>query len=245
MNRHLAAHKAGSRRPISSSTATSGSHARSEGPKRRHPSQSREARTPHRDFRTGTMESFGLGYDVLSASTPPHLLLHLRVRPDGPRRTAPGTRRSCRRSAESCRSRASPTARRQSRRLVSRPDDRDLLRARHLQPLLTGRRRPGQRVDGSLGTAVTLLTITPRGFSHRNGESARSSHPSLAPYRNSAAVTAVGVYRRGHDRSGRLVAGSTSPRCATRSSPRTRSVRHPTARGGGRGPIGTYDPEPL
>jgi crotonobetainyl-CoA:carnitine CoA-transferase CaiB-like acyl-CoA transferase len=141
------------------------------------------------NFRTGTMESFGLGYDTLAAINP--RLIYCSVSAfgrSGPRKDAPGYE-------------ALMQAFSGIMSITGEPDGAPLRCGVSFLDLTTGifcafgivnallhraRTGLGQRVDGSLlETAVTLLNYHAEGYllTGTQPKPLGSSHPSLSPYR--------------------------------------------------------------
>ncbi|PWU25188.1 MAG: acyl-CoA transferase, partial [Candidatus Rokuibacteriota bacterium] len=142
------------------------------------------------NFRTGTMESFGLGYDVLAEINP--RLIYCSVSAfgrTGPRKDNPGYE-------------ALLQAFSGIMSITGEPDGQPVRSAVSFLDLTTGvlctmgvcaavlqRQRTGlgQRVDGSLlETAVSLLAYHAEGYLLQNvvPKPLGSGHPSLSPYRN-------------------------------------------------------------
>ena len=133
------------------------------------------------NFRTGTMESFGLGYDVLSADQPAaHLLLGLRVRPHRAAQGQPGLRGAdagLQRHHVHHRRAGRPAG--AGRRLVPRPHHRHPVRARRLQrdhPAAAHRPGPARR----------------RLAARDRGEPARLPRRGLPAHRRAAARARLG-----------------------------------------------------
>ena len=143
------------------------------------------------NFRTGTMESFGLGYDVLAADQPAaHLLLGLRVRAHRARaRTAPGYE-ALMQAFSGIMSITGEPGGQPVRAGVSFLDlTTGILCALGVSNAIIQRERTGlgQRVDGSLlETAVSLLAFHAEGYLLTGAlpRALGSGHPSLSPYRN-------------------------------------------------------------
>src|SRR5262249_45227217 len=142
------------------------------------------------NFRTGTMEGFGLGYDALSAINPGLIYCSISAfGGTGPRKEGAGYE-------------APMQAFSGIMSITGEPDGPPVRAGVSFLDLTTGifsafgivnallyraKTGQGQRVDGSLlETAVTLLNYHAEGFLLTGAEpkALGSSHPSLAPYRN-------------------------------------------------------------
>src|SRR6266853_1458221 len=151
--------------------------------------------TPHADvvienFRTGTMESFGLGYDVLSQINP--RLIYCSVSAfgrTGPRKDSPGYE-ALMQAFSGIMSITGEPGGQPVRAGVSFLDlSTGMLTAFGVVNALLHRERTGagQRVDGSLlETAVSLLAFHAEGYLLTGAipTALGSGHPSLSPYRN-------------------------------------------------------------
>jgi len=142
------------------------------------------------NFRTGTMESFGLGYDVLSAINP--RLIYCSISAFG--RTGP--------RKDSAGYEALMQAFSGIMSITGEPDGQPVRAGVSFLDLSTGiltaygvvnailhreRTGVGQRVDGSLlETAVSLLAVHAEGYLLTGAipKALGSGHPSLSPYRN-------------------------------------------------------------
>jgi crotonobetainyl-CoA:carnitine CoA-transferase CaiB-like acyl-CoA transferase len=142
------------------------------------------------NFRTGTMESFGLGYDVLSELNPK--LIYCSVSAfgrTGPRKDAPGYE-ALMQAFSGIMSITGEPGGQPVRAGVSFLDlSTGILCALGISAALLQRQRTGlgQRVDGSLlETAVSLLAFHAEGYLLTGAipKALGSGHPSLSPYRN-------------------------------------------------------------
>jgi crotonobetainyl-CoA:carnitine CoA-transferase CaiB-like acyl-CoA transferase len=142
------------------------------------------------NFRTGTMESFGLGYDTLAAINP--RLVYASVSAfgrTGPRKDAAGYE-ALMQAFSGIMSITGEPGGQPVRAGVSFLDlSTGMLTAFGIVNALLHRERTGlgQRVDGSLlETAVTLLNYHAEGYllTGAQPKPLGSSHPSLSPYRN-------------------------------------------------------------
>jgi crotonobetainyl-CoA:carnitine CoA-transferase CaiB-like acyl-CoA transferase len=142
------------------------------------------------NFRTGTMESFGLGYDVLSQLNPK--LIYCSVSAfgrTGPRKDAPGYEALMQAFSGIMSITGEPDGQ-PVRAGVSFLDlSTGILCALGVSAALLQRQRTGlgQRVDGSLlETAVSLLAFHAEGYllTGTIPKALGSGHPSLSPYRN-------------------------------------------------------------
>jgi crotonobetainyl-CoA:carnitine CoA-transferase CaiB-like acyl-CoA transferase len=142
------------------------------------------------NFRTGTMESFGLGYDVLSELNPK--LIYCSVSAfgrTGPRKDAPGYE-ALMQAFSGIMSITGEPGGQPVRAGVSFLDlSTGILCALGVSAALLQRQRTGlgQRVDGSLlETAVSLLAFHAEGYLLTGAvpKALGSGHPSLSPYRN-------------------------------------------------------------
>jgi crotonobetainyl-CoA:carnitine CoA-transferase CaiB-like acyl-CoA transferase len=142
------------------------------------------------NFRTGTMESFGLGYDVLSELNPK--LIYCSVSAfgrTGPRKDAPGYEALMQAFSGIMSITGEPDGQ-PVRAGVSFLDlSTGILCALGVSAALLQRQRTGlgQRVDGSLlETAVSLLAFHAEGYllTGTIPKALGSGHPSLSPYRN-------------------------------------------------------------
>ena len=142
------------------------------------------------NFRTGTMESFGLGYDVLSELNPK--LIYCSVSAfgrTGPRKDAPGYEALMQAFSGIMSITGEPDGQ-PVRAGVSFLDlSTGILCALGVSAALLQRQRTGlgQRVDGSLlETAVSLLAFHAEGYLLTGAipKALGSGHPSLSPYRN-------------------------------------------------------------
>jgi crotonobetainyl-CoA:carnitine CoA-transferase CaiB-like acyl-CoA transferase len=142
------------------------------------------------NFRTGTMESFGLGYDTLAAINP--RLIYCSVSAfgrTGPRKDAPGYE-ALMQAFSGIMSITGEPGGQPVRAGVSFLDlSTGMLCALGVCAALIQRRTTGlgQRVDGSLlETAVSLLAFHAEGYLLTGAvpTALGSSHPSLSPYRN-------------------------------------------------------------
>ena len=141
------------------------------------------------NFRTGTMEGFGLGYDVLSQLNP--RLIYCSISAfgrTGPRKDAPGYE-ALMQAFSGIMSITGEPGRQPVRAGVSFLDlTTGLLCALGVSNAIIQRARTGlgQRVDGSLlETAVSLLAFHAEGFLLTGAipRALGSGHPSLSPYR--------------------------------------------------------------
>jgi len=142
------------------------------------------------NFRTGTMESFGLGYDVLSAINP--RLIYCSVSAfgrTGPRKDSPGYE-ALMQAFSGIMSITGEPGGQPVRAGVSFLDlTTGILCALGVSNAIIQRQRTdlGQRVDGSLlETAVSLLAFHAEGYLLTGAlpRALGSGHPSLSPYRN-------------------------------------------------------------
>ena len=142
------------------------------------------------NFRTGTMESFGLGYDVLSAINP--RLIYCSVSAfgrTGPRKDSPGYE-ALMQAFSGIMSITGEPGGQPVRAGVSFLDlTTGILCALGVSNAIIQRQRTGlgQRVDGSLlETAVSLLAFHAEGYLLTGAipKALGSGHPSLSPYRN-------------------------------------------------------------
>ena len=142
------------------------------------------------NFRTGTMESFGLGYDVLAELNPK--LIYCSVSAfgrTGPRKDAPGYEALMQAFSGIMSITGEPDGQ-PVRAGVSFLDlSTGILCALGVSAALLQRQRTGlgQRVDGSLlETAVSLLAFHAEGYLLTGAipKALGSGHPSLSPYRN-------------------------------------------------------------
>jgi len=142
------------------------------------------------NFRTGTMESFGLGYDVLAELNPK--LIYCSVSAfgrTGPRKDAPGYE-ALMQAFSGIMSITGEPGGQPVRAGVSFLDlSTGILCALGVSAALLQRQRTGlgQRVDGSLlETAVSLLAFHAEGYLLTGAipKALGSGHPSLSPYRN-------------------------------------------------------------
>ena len=142
------------------------------------------------NFRTGTMESFGLGYDVLSAINP--RLIYCSVSAfgrTGPRKDSPGYE-ALMQAFSGIMSITGEPGGQPVRAGVSFLDlTTGILCALGVSNAIIQRQRTGlgQRVDGSLlETAVSLLAFHAEGYLLTGSlpRALGSGHPSLSPYRN-------------------------------------------------------------
>ena len=142
------------------------------------------------NFRTGTMESFGLGYDVLSAINP--RLIYCSVSAfgrTGPRKDSPGYE-ALMQAFSGIMSITGEPGGQPVRAGVSFLDlTTGILCALGVSNAIIQRGRTGlgQRVDGSLlETAVSLLAFHAEGYLLTGAlpRALGSGHPSLSPYRN-------------------------------------------------------------
>ena len=142
------------------------------------------------NFRTGTMESFGLGYEVLSELNPK--LIYCSVSAfgrTGPRKDAPGYE-ALMQAFSGIMSITGEPGGQPVRAGVSFLDlSTGILCALGVSAALLQRQRTGlgQRVDGSLlETAVSLLAFHAEGYLLTGAipTALGSGHPSLSPYRN-------------------------------------------------------------
>ncbi|HEY7252366.1 MAG TPA: CoA transferase [Methylomirabilota bacterium] len=142
------------------------------------------------NFRTGTMESFGLGYDVLSAINP--RLIYCSVSAfgrTGPRKDSPGYE-ALMQAFSGIMSITGEPGGQPVRAGVSFLDlTTGILCAFGVSNAIIQRQRTGlgQRVDGSLlETAVSLLAFHAEGYLLTGAlpRALGSGHPSLSPYRN-------------------------------------------------------------
>jgi crotonobetainyl-CoA:carnitine CoA-transferase CaiB-like acyl-CoA transferase len=142
------------------------------------------------NFRTGTMESFGLGYDVLAAINP--RLIYCSVSAfgrTGPRKDSPGYE-ALMQAFSGIMSITGEPGGQPVRAGVSFLDlSTGILCALGITNALMFRERTGQgqRVDGSLlETAVSLLAFHAEGYLLTGAlpRALGSGHPSLSPYRN-------------------------------------------------------------
>jgi crotonobetainyl-CoA:carnitine CoA-transferase CaiB-like acyl-CoA transferase len=142
------------------------------------------------NFRTGTMESFGLGYDVLSAINP--RLIYCSVSAfgrTGPRKDSPGYE-ALMQAFSGIMSITGEPGGQPVRAGVSFLDlTTGILCALGVCNAIIQRQRTGlgQRVDGSLlETAVSLLAFHAEGYLLTGAlpRALGSGHPSLSPYRN-------------------------------------------------------------
>jgi formyl-CoA transferase/CoA:oxalate CoA-transferase len=142
------------------------------------------------NFRTGTMESFGLGYDALAAVNP--RLIYCSVSAfgrTGPRKDAPGYE-ALMQAFSGIMSITGEPGGQPVRAGVSFLDlSTGILCAMGVCAALIQRERTGlgQRVDGSLlETAVSLLAFHAEGYLLTGAipTALGSGHPSLSPYRN-------------------------------------------------------------
>jgi len=150
----------------------------------------KEADVVIENFRTGTMESFGLGYDVLSELNPK--LIYCSVSAfgrTGPRKDAPGYE-ALMQAFSGIMSITGEPGGQPVRAGVSFLDlSTGILCALGVSAALLQRQRTGlgQRVDGSLlETAVSLLAFHAEGYLLTGAipKALGSGHPSLSPYRN-------------------------------------------------------------
>ena len=150
----------------------------------------KEADVVIENFRTGTMESFGLGYDVLSELNPK--LIYCSVSAfgrTGPRKDAPGYEALMQAFSGIMSITGEPDGQ-PVRAGVSFLDlSTGILCALGVSAALLQRQRTGlgQRVDGSLlETAVSLLAFHAEGYLLTGAipKALGSGHPSLSPYRN-------------------------------------------------------------
>src|SRR5260370_38779291 len=142
------------------------------------------------NFRTGTMESFGLGYDVLSQINP--RLIYCSVSAfgrTGPRKDSPGYE-ALMQAFSGIMSITGEPGGQPGRAGVSFLDlTTGILCAPGVSNAIIQRQRTGlgQRVDGSLlETAVSLLAFHAEGYPLTAAlpRALGSGHPSLSPYRN-------------------------------------------------------------
>jgi crotonobetainyl-CoA:carnitine CoA-transferase CaiB-like acyl-CoA transferase len=142
------------------------------------------------NFRTGTMESFGLGYDVLAAISP--RLIYCSVSAfgrTGPRKDSPGYE-ALMQAFSGIMSITGEPGGQPVRAGVSFLDlTTGVLCALGISNAIIQRQRTGlgQRVDGSLlETAVSLLAFHAEGYLLTGAipRALGSGHPSLSPYRN-------------------------------------------------------------
>src|SRR5438552_7970222 len=142
------------------------------------------------NFRTGTMESFGLGYDVLAAINP--RLVYCSVSAfgrTGPRKDSPGYE-ALMQAFSGIMSITGEPGGQPVRAGVSFLDlTTGILCALGVSNAIIQRQRTGlgQRVDGSLlETAVSLLAFHAEGYLLTGAvpKALGSGHPSLSPYRN-------------------------------------------------------------
>jgi len=142
------------------------------------------------NFRTGTMESFGLGYDVLAAINP--RLIYCSVSAfgrTGPRKDSPGYE-ALMQAFSGIMSITGEPGGQPVRAGVSFLDlTTGILCALGISNAIIQRQRTGlgQRVDGSLlETAVSLLAFHAEGYLLTGAmpRALGSGHPSLSPYRN-------------------------------------------------------------
>src|ERR1700693_3772729 len=142
------------------------------------------------NFRTGTMESFGLGYEALAAINP--RLIYCSVSAfgrTGPRKDAPGYEALMQAFSGIMSITGEPDGQ-PVRAGVSFLDlSTGMLCAMGVCAALIPREKPGlgQRVDGSLlETAVSLLAFHAEGYLLTGAipKALGSGHPSLSPYRN-------------------------------------------------------------
>ncbi len=142
------------------------------------------------NFRTGTMESFGLGYDALDAENP--RLIYCSVSAfgrTGPRKDSPGYE-ALMQAFSGIMSITGEPGGQPVRAGVSFLDlSTGILCALGVAAALLQRQRTGlgQRVDGSLlETAVSLLAFHAEGYLLTGAlpRALGSGHPSLSPYRN-------------------------------------------------------------
>ena len=150
----------------------------------------KEADVVIENFRTGTMKSFGLGYDVLSELNPK--LIYCSVSAfgrTGPRKDAPGYE-ALMQAFSGIMSITGEPGGQPVRAGVSFLDlSTGILCALGVSAALLQRQRTGlgQRVDGSLlETAVSLLAFHAEGYLLTGAipKALGSGHPSLSPYRN-------------------------------------------------------------
>jgi crotonobetainyl-CoA:carnitine CoA-transferase CaiB-like acyl-CoA transferase len=142
------------------------------------------------NFRTGTMESFGLGYDVLSELNPKLIYCSISAfGRTGPRKDAPGYE-ALMQAFSGIMSITGEPGGQPVRAGVSFLDlSTGILCALGVSAALLQRQRTGlgQRVDGSLlETAVSLLAFHAEGYLLTGAipSALGSGHPSLSPYRN-------------------------------------------------------------
>ncbi len=194
------------------------------------------------NFRTGTMESFGLGYDVLSAINPGLIYCSISAfGRTGPRKDGAGYE-------------ALMQAFSGIMSITGEPNGPPVRAGVSFLDLTTGifsalgicnallyraKTGLGQRVDGSLlETAVTLLNYHAEGFLLTGNvpKALGSSHPSLAPYRNFRCRDGQWVF----------IAGANDPLRDEKFATNLGRVRHrDELEAAVADAIGTYDREPL